>query len=603
MLRKTSNTVRLKKLLIAQLLAFTAFAGSAAGVHAGTNPADPSKRIQMGFEAADDGFDMIRTANFYSGWVSEVIYETLLTYDYLARPAKLVPGTVESMPEISEDGRTYTFHIKKGIYFSPDPVFKGVRRELTAEDYIYTFKRVLDPQSRSVHASFLAGKIVGLDELTAQSQQTGHFNYDAPVAGLQALDRYTLRVTLNAKDYNFLNIVAYTAFGAVAREAVSAYGQQSGQHPVGTGPYMLEKYVPRSKIVLVANPEYRGFTWDFKSSGDAIDKQIIKDMQGKRMPQVGRVDINIIEEEQSRWLAFQGNQIDFDKMPQLAAPTVLDGDKLKPAYADQGIQLQRVLDAGVTYTVMNFKDPTIGGNSLDKIALRRAIAMVYNNKEEVSILRNGQASKLEMFIPPGVTGYDPSYRNSIAYDPVLANKLLDHFGYKRGADGYRTMPDGKPLLLKFTREQAVFYQEMSELWKRGLDLIGIRSEFIINNFADNLKAATQCKLMLWGAAWMADYPEGQNFMQLLYGPNVHQGNHGCYQSPAYDALYAKATALPPGPERNQLYLQMNRQIEADTALVLNTTRIRSWLVRPWVKGFKKHPILHAEWQYIDVEKH
>jgi len=603
MLRKMSTSVRFKKILLAQMLAFTAFAGSAVGAHAGTNPADPSKVIRMGFEAADDGFDMIRTANFYSGWVSEVIYETLLTYDYLARPAKLVPGTAESMPEISEDGKTYTFHIKKGIYFSPDPAFKGVRRELTAQDYIYTIKRVLDPQSRSVHASFIAGKIVGLDDLAAQAQKSGHFNYDAPVAGLQAPDRYTLRVTLNAKDYNFLNVMAYAAFGAVAQEVISTYGQQSGQHPVGTGPYMLQTYVPRSKIVLVANPEYRGFTWDFKPSSDPIDKQIVKDMQGKRMPQVGRVEINIIEEEQSRWLAFQGKQIDFDKMPALAAPTVLDGDKLKPEYSDQGIQLQRVVDAGVTYTVMNYKDPTIGGNSLDRIALRRAIAMAYDNKQEVSILRNGQATKLEMFIPPGVTGYDPAYRNSITYDPALANKLLDHFGYKRGADGYRTMPDGKPLLLKFTREQAVFYQEMSELWKRGLDKIGIRSEFIINNFADNLKAATQCKLMLWGAAWMADYPEGQNFMQLLYGPNVGQGNHGCYQSPAYDALYVKAMALPPGPERNQLYLDMNRQIEADTAVVLNTTRIRSWLARPWVKGFKKHPILHSEWQYIDVEKH
>jgi ABC-type transport system substrate-binding protein len=600
--RKLSNLLGFKKVLIGQMLVVAAFAGSASAATS-TNPADPSKVIRMGFEAADDGFDMIRTANFYSGWVSEVIYETLLTYDYLARPAKLVPQTAEAMPEISEDGKTYTFHIKKGIYFSPDPAFKGVRRELTAEDYIYTFKRVLDPQSRSVHASFLAGKIAGLDDLAAQAQKSGHFNYDAPVAGLQAPDRYTLRVTLNAKDYNFLNIMAYAAFGAVAQEVISTYGAQSGQHPVGTGPYMLQTYVPRSKIVLVANPEYRGFTWDFKPSSDAIDKQIVKDMQGKRMPQVGKVEINIIEEEQSRWLAFQGKQIDFDKMPQLAAPTVLDGDKLKPEYAEQGIQLQRVVDAGVTYTVMNYKDPTIGGNSLDRIALRRAITMVYDNKQEVSILRNGQATKLEMFIPPGVVGYDPTYRNSVAYDPALANKLLDHFGYKRGADGYRTMPDGKPLLLKFTREQAVFYQEMSELWKRGLDKIGIRSEFIINNFADNLKAATQCKLMLWGAAWMADYPEGQNFMQLLYGPNVGQGNHGCYSSPTYDALYQKAVALPPGPERNQLYLQMNRQIEADSAVVVNTTRIRSWLARPWVKGFKKHPILHAEWQYIDVDKH
>jgi ABC-type transport system substrate-binding protein len=598
-----SNSVRFKKILLAQILVCTAFAGSAADVHAGSNPADPAKVIQTAFEAADDGFDMVRTQNFYSGWVSEVIYETLLTYDYLARPAKLVPETVEAMPEISEDGKTYTFHLKKGIYFSPDPVFKGERRELTAADYIYTFMRALDPQNRSPHANFVAGKIAGLDELAEQARKTGHFNYDASIPGLQAPDRYTLRVTLNAKDYNFLNVVAYAGFGAVAREAVTAYGQQSGQHPVGTGPYMLEKYVPRSKIILVANPEYRGYTWDFKPSADAIDKQIIKDMQGKKMPQVGRVEISIIEENQSRWLAFQGKQIDFDKIPETAAPTVLDGAKLKPEYAEQGIQLQRIVDAGITYNVLNMKDPVIGGYSNDKIALRRAIVMAYNNKEEASLLRNGQAAALEMLIPPGVGGYDPKYRSSIDYNPALANKLLDHFGYKRGADGYRNLPDGKPLLLKYTSNQGGINQEMSELWKRGLDLIGIRTKFIVSNFADNLKAATSCELMMWGAAWNADYPEAENFLQLLYGPNSGHGNHGCYQSPAFDALYVKAMALPFGPERDQVYQQMNRQFEADTAWALNTTRIRNWLVRPWVKGFKKHPILHAEWQYIDVEKH
>ncbi|AIY40478.1 Dipeptide-binding ABC transporter [Collimonas arenae] len=601
--RQLSNLVSIKKVLIGQMLVLAAFAGSVPSAHAGTNPADPTKVIRNAFEAADDGFDMVRTQNFYSGWVSEVIFETLLTYDYLARPAKLVTETAEAMPEISEDGKTYTFHIKKGIYFSPDLAFKGVRRELTAEDYIYTFKRVLDPKNRSPSANFIAGKIVGLDELAAQAQKTGHFNYETPIAGLQAPDRYTLKVVLNAKDYNFLNVVAYSAFGAVAHEAIDAYGQQTGQHPVGTGPYMLEKYVPRSKIILAANPEYRGFTWDFKSSGDAIDQKIIKDMQGKRMPQVGRVEISIIEENQSRWLAFQGKQIDFDKIPEVAAFSAIDGEKLKPDYAEQGIQLQRVIDAGITYTVLNMKDPVIGGYTNDKIALRRAITMAYNNKEEATLLRSGQATKLEMIIAPGVGGYDPKYRSSIDYNPALANKLLDHFGYKRGADGYRTMPDGSPLLLKYTSNQGGINQEVSELWKRGLDLIGIKTKFIVSNFADNLKAATSCELMMWGAAWNADYPEAENFLQLLYGPNAGHGNHGCYQSPAYDALYVKAMALPLGPERNQIYQQMNRQVEADTAWALNTGRIRNWLVRPWVKGFKKHPILHAEWQYIDVDKH
>jgi ABC-type transport system substrate-binding protein len=584
-------------------LLFGAVAGAAFDAAAATNPADPSKIVRAAFTSADDGFDMVHTYNAYSAWVAEAIFERLLTYDYLARPSKLVPGTAEAMPEVLDGSKTYIFHIKKGIYFAPDPAFKGVRRELTAQDYAYTFKRFLDPKNRSPSASVLEGKISGMDELVAKARKSGHFDYDAPIAGLQTPDRYTLKISLKAPDYNFMYIMAFISLGAQAHEVIDAYGDQSGQHPVGTGPYMLQSYVPRSKIVLTANPEYRGYTWDFTSDGSAWDEQLVRDMKGKKMPQIGRVEVSIIEEEQSRWLAFQGKQLDFDYLPQVAAPTVLDGKKLKPSFVDEGIKLYPVTEPGVVYTFMNFKDPLIGGTSLAKNALRCAIAMSYNVQDEISQVRMGLAVKAEMPIPEGVIGHDPNYRSSIGYDPALANKLLDHFGYKRGADGYRTLPDGSPLTLRITTEASATNVVFSEIWKRGLDKIGVRADFKVSNFADNLKVATECKLMMWNGSWIADYPEGENFMQLLYGPNVGQGNNGCYSSPAYDALYVKATGLPPGPERNQLYIQMTRQMEADTAWVLSVSRLRNWMTRPWVKGFKHHPILQAEWQYLDIEKH
>lgn len=100
-------------------------------------------------------------------------------------------------------------------------------------------------------------------------------------------------------------------------------------HPVGTGPYMLSKYVPRSKVELVANPDYRGFVWNFKSTGTPWDNQLVKEMYGKKMPQVGKVVVSIIEEEQSRWLAFQSGQLDFDKLTANAVPQALDGNQLK----------------------------------------------------------------------------------------------------------------------------------------------------------------------------------------------------------------------------------------------------------------------------------
>jgi ABC-type transport system substrate-binding protein len=567
------------------------------------SPADPNKIVKQAFEAADDGFDMAKTQNHYSGWVSEGILEPLLSYDYLARPAKLVPKTISAMPEISNAGKVFIFKLIPGIYFTPDPAFGGKPRELTAQDYIYTFKRVLDPVNRSPHASFIDGKILGMQEVQDKAKKNGVFDYEMPVAGLTALDKYTLRVELNATDYNFLYIVAYGAFGAVAREVIDHYGDQTGMHPVGTGPYMLEKYSPRHRILLTANPAYRGYTWDFKSTGSASDDRIVKQMKGKKMPQVGKVEINIIEEEQSRWLAFQDKQLDIDMLPQIAAPTVLDDDKLKAEFVNQGISMDRVTDAGTTFSLFNMRDPIVGGYSNEKIALRRAIAMSYSNADEIAQMRQGQAIKAESIIPPDVVGYDPKYRSSLAYDIPLANKLLDNFGYKRGPDGYRTLPDGAPLLIKKTIQPNALYKVQSEIFKRGLDLLGIRIEFPASNFADNLKAASACKLSMWGGAWNADFPDGENFLQLLYGPKAGQGNHACYESAAYDAMYKKAVALPLGDERNQLYQLMNRQIEADTPWIMHTIRIRSWLARPWIIGFKKHPILHSNWAYIDVTPH
>lgn len=566
------------------------------------NPADPKKVLRTAFRASDDGFDMAHTTNYYSGWIVDAILETLVSYDYMARPVKLVGKAAEAVPEPENDGKSYTFHIRKGKYFSPDPVFKGVRRELTAQDFEYTIKRIIDPKNRAPSSGFIEGKIVGLDALAKAAQTSGKFDYDAKVAGLQVLDRYTLKITLNEPDLNFLYFMAYNSFGAVAREVVEAYGTQIGQHPVGTGPYMLQQYVPRSKIVLGPNPEFTGFVWNFQPASPGDDK-IVASMKGKMMPQIGRIEVSIIDEDQPRWLGFQDKQIDIDSLPQSVAPLVLDGAKLKPEFVKKGVQLTRYIEPEITYTMFNMRDPVVGGLTPEKIALRRAITMAYSEAQEILQLRKGQAVKAQMIIPQGILGYDPAYRSSIVYDIGLGNKLLDRFGYKRGPDGMRTLPDGKPLVLQIRRESDSNSTIFAEIWKRGLDQLGIAAKHEVGSFADNLKEARECKLMMWGGAWLPDIPDGENFLQLLYGKNVYRGNNSCYESPKFDALYEKAIKLPAGPERYALYQQMNRQMEADTPWSLHISRIYNWVAWPWVKGFKKHPVLHSTWQYMDIEPH
>ena len=562
--------------------------------------ADSQKVLRVAFETAETGFDPVRVTDNYSSQVMQVVFERLLSYDYLARPMKLVPGTAETLPEVTDNGKTFLFKLRKGIYFQPDPAFKGVRRELTVGDYVYSIKRFIDPASRSPWKFLVAGKIVGLDDVAKRAAQTKRFDYDAKVPGLEVVDRYTLRIHLTDTDYNFAFIMAMPAMSAVAREVIEAYPDDTNAHPVGTGPYVLKEWTRRARIVLEANPDYREVIWDFASS-EPSDQPVIAAMKGKRIPQIGRVEISVIEEEQSRWLAFQRGEIDFIDRFGSFAPVAIPDNKLAPDLAARGITWDRSIEPEITYYFFNMKDPVVGGYSKEKIALRRAMILAYDTSEEIKVIRKSQAIDNQMPVPAGVVGHDPAYRSILRYDPQLANQLLDYFGYKKGTDGYRTDPSGKPISIVLTSEPTAISREYDELWKKALDGIGLRLVTRKSPFSDNIKGAEACQLEMWGSAWAADYPDGENFMQLFYGPNVHQSNHACYESAAFDQMYDRIRNMPDSAERNRLFLLMSRQMEVDSVIKLGVSRYRNVLVYPQVKGYRYHPINTAVWEYLDID--
>ncbi|HYD78759.1 MAG TPA: ABC transporter substrate-binding protein [Paucimonas sp.] len=570
-----------------------------------TSPADPDKVLRYIFISSETGFDPARAQDLYSSHIVQAVFEPLFTYDYLARPAKVVPRTAEALPEISPDGQTYTIRLKKGIYFADDPVFGGKKRELTMADYLYSYKRLVDPKIHSTHSWILAGKIKGLDELVAKAKETGKFDYDAPIPGFELIDKYTLRIHLKQPDFNLSQMLAHTPTGAVAREVIEKYRDAQGivmAHPVGTGPYILKQWVPGSRIVLEANPDFRGFTWDFEAGSDPEDQKIVAAMKGKKMPQIGRIEVSVILEDQARWLAFQNGEIDLFQLDGPLAPKALDGSKLKPELQAKGIQLSRIVDPELTMYYWNMQDPVLGGLSKEKIALRRAIAMAHDVENEIKLLWNGQAVPLEYPIPPGVVGHDPNYKSSLRYDPVFANKLLDKFGYKVGPDGWRRLPDGKPFTVTFTARNESNGQLQLELWKKTYDSIKIRMEGDRKPFPDILKQEKQCKMQSRNSPWLADYPDGDNFMQLFYGPNSKQTNNGCMQIEEYDRMFRETQKMPAGPERDALYHKMTRIIEVYSTSRLAYARYRNMLAQPRVVGYKKHPILPQEWMYFDVEK-
>ena len=563
--------------------------------------ADPAKVAHLSLPSDPPGFDPAGPTDAYSAVILEEIFDRLLTYDYLARPAKLVPQAADAMPEVTNAGKTYTVRIRKGIYFSPDAAFKGKPRELIAQDFAYSVMRLLDPAVRSPSAYLVRGKIVGLDAAAARAKTTGKFDYSAKIAGLEVVDRYTLRFQLVRTDYAFEYVLAQPILGAVAREVVEAYGEDIGAHPVGSGAYLLKEWVPGTRIVLEANPDYRGFVWNFTPGDDMRDRELAATMRGKKMPRIGRAEISIVEDEEVDWTAFRANQLDTTQIPKRFVQGSPEGDQVRRELRDRGIAAYRSYSPSIRYSSFNFRDPVIGGFGAEKIALRRAIAMAYDSDEEIRVVRKGSAFKPEMPIPPEISGYDRDYRSAIQYDPDGANRLLDSHGYTLGADGYRTLPGGKPLTVTINTASDSTARETERMWKKAFDRIGIRVRFELVRSSDLATMSNACKIQMYASGWAADFPDGDNFMQLFYGSNIGETNVPCYRSATYDRMYERSLVMPDSAERNALFVEMSRKLEADAVFVLQTTPVRVTLVQPWLLGHKTHPVLLSTLSYLDID--
>ena len=559
-------------------------------------PVKDEKVLHMFLSTSETGLDPAAASDIATLSLLENLFDPLLRYDYLARPVKLRPNTATAMPEVSADGRTYTFHIRPGIYFTSDPAFKGVKREMTAQDYVYSLTRLYDPSLKSPWSYMFDGKLEG-DEVLKQG-----FSYDTPIPGLRALDKYTLRIRLKEPDNNFLFYMATPASGVVAREVIEAYPGQAGNHPVGTGPFMLGDWKRSDRIVLLANP-YSTAVFSATPGKDAEDQAIAAALNGKRLPRVDRVEVKIAEEFQGRMLGFLNSEYDYlEQVPESMTEMVIRDGELKPELRARGMRLSRFPVLQTYYMWMNMNDPVLGGYSKDRIALRRAIALAYNSAEDIALLKKGFAIKAESPLPPNVLGYDPRYRSPIPYDPALANALLDRHGYgRRDDEGFRRAPDGKPLTLTMHSEATVGGRLRDELWRKCLNSIGLRVVFKSDKKTEIIKASRLGKVTMFESNWIADFPDGDNFYQLLYGPNAGRANYARFNLSAYNSRYEQARQLSDGPARQQLYVEMNQLIHAYNPWVPLTHAVSADIRHSWLKNYKRHPVEFTSWRYLDLD--
>lgn len=560
----------------------------------GAAAAAEPKTLHLFLSTSETALDPAVASDAASLSLLENLFDPLLRYDYLARPVKLRQNTAVAMPTISDDKLVYTFKIRPGIYFTPDPAFHGKQREVTAADYVYSLTRLYDPAIKSPWLSLFEGKIAG-DKILKDK-----FSYATPVAGLAAPDKYTLRITLSAPDSNFLFYLATPATGVVAREVVEAYPNQVGNHPVGSGPFMIGAWKRSDKITLLANP---ASTAVFATDAPAADPAIAQSLAGKKLPLVERIEVKIAEEFQGRMLGFLGGEYDYlEQVPESMTDMVIADGKLKPALAARGITLTRFPVMQTYYMWMNMDDPLLGGYGKDKVALRRAISLAYNSVEDIALLKKGFAIKAQSPLPPNVLGYDPAYRSPVPYDPALANALLDRYGYRqRDPDGFRRTPANTPLTLRMHSEATAAGRLRDELWRKNLNAIGLRVLFVTDKKTEIIKASRLGKVMMFESNWIADFPDGDNFYQLLYGPNSGRANYARFNLPAYNTRYEQARILSDSPQRQQLYLEMNQLIHAYNPWVPLTQVISADLTQAWLKNYKRHPVEFTNWRYLDVD--
>ena len=570
-------------------------------------PAPAQKVLRYSMEVAETGFDPAQVPDAYSREIIDNIIEPPLRYDLLARPARLRVATAAALPEMSPDFRELTLRIRPGIFFADDPAFHGRARELTALDYAYTLRRHFDPRLHSVaYADLRADDILGLQALRERAlARDAPFDYDAPVEGLRVVDRYTLRIRFGHPSPRFPLKLAESIFaGAIAREVAETYGDAISEHPVGTGPYRLVQWRRSSFIALERNPRFRDEFYDEQpAAGDAEGQALAARLHGRREPMIDRVEVSIIEEPQPSWLAYVGGAFDLTLVPYEYAATAAPGGRLAPNLARRGMQLHLVPQPDVLYTYFNMEDPVVGGYTPERVALRRAISLGYDNDEEIRLLRKPLAIPAQGLVAPLVAGYDPAWRSSMSdYDPVRARALLDMYGYVDvDGDGWRERPNGAPLVLHMATQPDTAARQLNELWRKKMAAIGLRIVFDRRQWPEQMKQSRAGRLQMWTVGASSDAPDPEDLLALAYGPSKGEGNWSRFDLPEYNDVFGRIHQLPDGPERAAGILQAQKLLLAWMPIKTHLHRMRLVLSQPWLEGYPANPFVSGWWRFLDID--
>ncbi len=597
------------------------------------------------------------------------IYEPPLQYHYLKRPYELVSLTAETIPQpqyfdaagapLSSDApassvarAVYEIRIRPGIMYQPHPCFaktesgewryrdltavdvKGFTqvkdflmtgtRELIAADYVYQIKRMADPKVSCPILSTLQDYIVGME---AYANAVSDGEADHPFPGVEVVDRYTYKIVLKAKYPQFVYWLAMPFFAPMPHEAIDFYAQPVvkernitiDRFPVGTGAYRIETLISHKEIVLVKNENFR--VEHYPSSGEAVDRENgLLDDAREIIPFIPKAVYKLEKEYIPRWNKFlQGyydiSGISSDTFDSAVVFSDTGSPSASEALGTKGIILRTNIEPTTLYLAFNMLDDTVGGYTDKKQKLRQAISIAINYEEYIEIFLNGRGIISHSPIPPGIFGYeaDEIGINPYMYDwdeerkhPArksieVARKLLAEAGYPGGQDS-----KGNPLVISFDNTWNTAGATAALTWMRNkLEQLGITMESRTtdyNRFRDKVKNGN-FQMIFWG--WHADYPDAENFMFLLYGPNSkarHDGENAAnYDNPEFDRLFEEMKNMTNSPERLAIIRKMKRLLQQDAPWVFTYHPVDFDLSHEWLKNNKPSSMGTRALKYLRVD--
>ncbi len=546
--------------------------GCDSGVNTGSS--NSGQRVyRHSMDGAPVSLDPAQSADIYAKFLVVNLYDTLYRYKYLARPYQLEPNLAEDLPQVSADGLIYTIRIKAGVRFIDDKAFpEGHGRVVRAQDFVYSIKRHFDPAMRAQGAWLWQGRIVGLDDWKENGA-----DYDQEVSGLRALDDRTIQIQLVAPFPQLTHTLAQGFAAIVPREAVERYGREFAVHPVGSGPFRLQRF-DSAGASLVRNNHFRAEPFSLQEEGYNPSTQGafgLEQLEGKIPPLVDRVDIEFIAEDAARWNTFNAGQLDFIKVPVSQFDQVLKSRnpaRLKDELTTR-FQLLTNLESGFVYTVFNMEDSRIGyhpdpDQDARNRALRCAIIKGFDWQRRNDIFYSGLGTVFPGIIPPIVPEFDPGLeRKSVTRNVEDAIRELSDFGWN--ANNLPTLEYGFP--------SSVTERQMFEQFRSFMADIGYPEEKIrpltFATYGDYARAYINREVMLITSAWTMDYPDAENTVQLFFGPNASPGtNTANYNSQEFNRLYRASSSMQASPMRTAMYRKMNNIVIDDCVAISGISR-------------------------------